>query len=50
MIAGAWLVTVAWISGKARVLLRRPRTRAVLDRAARTTLVALGVKVAAGQR
>jgi threonine/homoserine/homoserine lactone efflux protein len=31
------------------MLLRRPRTRAVLDRAAGTTLVALGVKVAAGQ-
>lgn len=49
LIAGAWLATVAWISDKARTLLRRPRTRAVLDRAAGTTLVALGVKVAAGQ-
>jgi threonine/homoserine/homoserine lactone efflux protein len=49
LIAGTWLVTVAWISDKARMLLRRPRTRAVLDRAAGTTLVALGVKVAAGQ-
>ncbi len=49
LIAVTWLVTVAWISDKARVLLRRPRTRAVLDRAAGTTLVALGVKVAAGQ-
>lgn len=49
LIAGTWLITVAWISDKARMLLRRPRTRAVLDRAAGTTLVALGVKVAAGQ-
>lgn len=49
LIAGTWLVTVAWISDKARTLLRRPRTRAVLDRAAGTTLVALGVKAAAGQ-
>jgi len=49
LIAGTWLATVAWISDKARMLLRRPRTRAVLDRAAGTTLVALGVKVAAGQ-
>jgi len=49
VIAGTWLVTVAWISDKARTLLRRPRTRAVLDRAAGTTLIALGVKVAAGQ-
>jgi threonine/homoserine/homoserine lactone efflux protein len=49
LIAGTWLVAVAWISDKARMLLRRPRTRAVLDRAAGTTLVALGVKVAAGQ-
>ncbi len=49
VIAGTWLVTVAWISDKARMLLHRPRTRAVLDRAAGTTLVALGVKVAAGQ-
>ena len=49
LIAGTWLVTVARISDKACMLLRRPRTRAVLDRAAGTTLVALGVKVAAGQ-
>lgn len=49
LIAGTWLATVAWISDKARKLLRRPRTRAVLDRSAGTTLVALGVKVAAGQ-
>jgi threonine/homoserine/homoserine lactone efflux protein len=49
VIAGTWLVTVAWISDKARTLLRRPRARAVLDRAAGTTLVALGVKVADGQ-
>jgi hypothetical protein len=25
VIAGTWLVTVAWISDKARMLLRRPR-------------------------
>ncbi len=49
VIAGTWLVTVALISDKARTLLRRARTRAVLDRAAGTTLIALGVKVAAGQ-
>ncbi|MBV9204498.1 MAG: LysE family translocator [Actinobacteria bacterium] len=49
VIAGAWLVMVAWISDKARTLLRRARTRTVLDRAAGTTLIALGVKVAAGQ-
>jgi len=49
LIAGAWLAAVAWISGKARTLLGRPRARAALDRAAGTALVALGVKVAAGQ-
>lgn len=49
LIAGAWLATVAWISDRARALLRRPRTRAALDRAAGATLFALGVKVAAGQ-
>lgn len=49
VIAGTWLVTVAWISDKARTLLRRARTRTVLDRAAGTTLIALGAKVAAGQ-
>jgi threonine/homoserine/homoserine lactone efflux protein len=49
LIAGTWLLTVAWISDKARTLLRRPRARAILDRAAGTTLIALGVKVAAGQ-
>jgi threonine/homoserine/homoserine lactone efflux protein len=49
VIAGTWLVTVAWVSDKARTLLRRSRTRAVLDRAAGTTLIALGLKVAAGQ-
>jgi threonine/homoserine/homoserine lactone efflux protein len=49
LIAGAWLATVAWISDKARALLRQPRTRAVLDRAAGATLFALGLKVAAGQ-
>jgi threonine/homoserine/homoserine lactone efflux protein len=47
VIAGAWLGAVAWISGKARTLLGRPRVRAALDRAAGTALVALGVKVAA---
>jgi threonine/homoserine/homoserine lactone efflux protein len=49
VIAGAWLAAVAWISGKARALLGRPRVRAALDRAAGTALVALGVKVAAEQ-
>lgn len=49
LIAGTWLTTVAWISDKARALLRRPRTRTALDRAAGATLFALGVKVAAGQ-
>lgn len=49
VIAGAWLAAVAWISGKARTLLARPRVRAALDRAAGTALVALGVKVAAEQ-
>jgi threonine/homoserine/homoserine lactone efflux protein len=49
LIAGAWLATVAWVSDRARVLLRRPRIRAALDRAAGATLLALGVKVAAGQ-
>jgi threonine/homoserine/homoserine lactone efflux protein len=49
LIAGAWLATVAWISDRARALLRRPRIRAALDRAAGATLLALGVKVAAGQ-
>jgi threonine/homoserine/homoserine lactone efflux protein len=34
LIAGTWLAAVAWISDNARALLRRPRTRAVLDRAA----------------
>jgi threonine/homoserine/homoserine lactone efflux protein len=49
VIAAAWLATVAWISGKARALLRSPRARAALDRATGTTLIALGLKVAAGQ-
>jgi len=49
VIAGAWLAAVAWISGQARTLLGRPRVRASLDRAAGIALVALGVKVAAGQ-
>jgi threonine/homoserine/homoserine lactone efflux protein len=49
VIAGAWLAAVAWISSKARTLLARPRIRTALDRAAGTALVALGVKVAAGQ-
>jgi threonine/homoserine/homoserine lactone efflux protein len=49
LIAGTWLAAVAWISDRARALLRRPRTRAALDRAAGATLFALGVKVAAGQ-
>lgn len=49
LIAGAWLAIVAWLSDRARALLRRPRVRAALDRAAATALVALGLKVAAEQ-
>jgi threonine/homoserine/homoserine lactone efflux protein len=49
VIASAWLLVVAWISDRARSLLRRPRVRTGLDRAAGTTLVALGIKVAASQ-
>jgi uncharacterized protein DUF899/LysE type translocator len=49
VIAAVWLAAVAWISGKARTLLGRPRVRAALDRAAGTVLVALGLKVAAEQ-
>jgi threonine/homoserine/homoserine lactone efflux protein len=49
LIAGSWLATVAWVSDRARALLRRPRMRAALDRAAGATLLALGMKVAAGQ-
>jgi threonine/homoserine/homoserine lactone efflux protein len=49
LIAGAWLALVAWLSDRARGLLRRPRVRAALDRAAATALVALGLKVAAEQ-
>ena len=49
VIAGTWLAAVAWISGKARTLLGRPRVRSALDRAAGTALVALGLKVAAEQ-
>jgi threonine/homoserine/homoserine lactone efflux protein len=49
LIAGSWLTTVAWISDRARALLRRPRIRSILDRAAGATFLALGVKVAAGQ-
>jgi threonine/homoserine/homoserine lactone efflux protein len=49
LIAGSWLAIVAWISGKARTLLERPRVRTALDRAAGTALVALGLKVAAEQ-
>ena len=49
LIAGAWLAIVAWLSDRARALLHRPRVRSALDRAAGTALVALGVKVAAGQ-
>jgi threonine/homoserine/homoserine lactone efflux protein len=49
LIAGAWLAIVAWLSDRARALLRRPRVRSSLDRAAATALVALGLKVAAEQ-
>jgi threonine/homoserine/homoserine lactone efflux protein len=49
LIAGAWLATVAWLGDRARGLLHRPRVRSALDRAAATTLVALGLRVAAEQ-
>jgi threonine/homoserine/homoserine lactone efflux protein len=49
LIAGTWLAIVAWLSDRARALLRRPRVRSTLDRAAATALVALGLKVAAEQ-
>jgi threonine/homoserine/homoserine lactone efflux protein len=49
VIAAAWLAAVALIADKARPLLHRRRARAALDRAAGTTLVALGLKVAAAQ-
>ena len=49
LIAGSWLVIVAWLSDRARTLLNRPRVRSALDRAAATALVALGLKVAAEQ-
>lgn len=49
VIAAAWLAAVAWLADKARSLLLRRRARAALDRAAGTTLVALGLKVAAAQ-
>jgi threonine/homoserine/homoserine lactone efflux protein len=47
LIAGSWLAIVAWLSDRARALLRRPRMRSAMDRAAATALVALGLKVAA---
>jgi threonine/homoserine/homoserine lactone efflux protein len=49
LIAGTWLAIVAWLSDRARALLRRPRVRSALDRAAAAALVALGLKVAAEQ-
>lgn len=49
LIAGAWLAIVAWLSDRARALLRRPRVRRAMDRAAATALVALGLKVATEQ-
>lgn len=49
LIAGSWLAIVAWLSDRARMLLRRPRVRSALDRTAATALVALGLKVAAEQ-
>lgn len=49
VIAAAWLAAVAWISDKARSLLRRPGVHRALDRAAGTALVALGMKIAAEQ-
>lgn len=49
LIAGSWLAIVAWLSDRARALLRRPRVRGALDRAAATALVGLGVKVATEQ-
>jgi threonine/homoserine/homoserine lactone efflux protein len=49
LIAGSWLAIVAWLSDRARALLRRPRVRSALDRAAATALVALGLKVATEQ-
>lgn len=47
LIAGSWLAIVAWLSDRARTLLRRPRVRSALDRAAATALAALGLRVAA---
>jgi threonine/homoserine/homoserine lactone efflux protein len=49
VIAGAWLIVVAWISDKARSLLRRPSMRTALDRATGTVLIGLGLRVAAEQ-
>ena len=49
LIAGSWLAIVAWLSDRARALLRRPRVRGALDRAAASALIALGLKVAAEQ-
>jgi threonine/homoserine/homoserine lactone efflux protein len=49
IIAAAWLSVVAWLSDKARTVLRRPRARAALDRMAGTARGALGLKVAAAQ-
>jgi threonine/homoserine/homoserine lactone efflux protein len=49
LIAGSWLAIIAWLSDRARALLRRPRVRGALDRAAATALLAFGLKVAAEQ-
>jgi threonine/homoserine/homoserine lactone efflux protein len=49
VIAAAWLTVIAWISDRARSLLRVPRVRAALDRVAASVLVAMGLKVAARQ-
>jgi threonine/homoserine/homoserine lactone efflux protein len=49
VIAGSWLAVIAWVSGRARSLLHLPRVRTALDRAAGTTLAALGLKIAASQ-
>jgi threonine/homoserine/homoserine lactone efflux protein len=49
VIAVVWLAAVAWLSGKARTPLGRPRVRTALERAAGIVLGVLGVKVAAEQ-
>ena len=45
-----WLLFYAWLAGRGRALLARPRVRAAADRVSGVVLIALGVRLALEQR